>query len=258
MRIYFKIISQDIKSKMSYRADFIISTFGMMLSNAAGFVSFWILFRNFPSIAGWQYEEVLFLYSFSLLAMTPQQCLFDNSWNLRRHVYSGDFIKYCFRPLNLFFYYISETFDLKGLGQLAVGIAAMLYSWNMLGLGFDLLLITQLIVMLVSASFFYIAITTAASATCFWFVNSGFVLFTVTGFLEYARYPVVIFNKVLQFFFTFIVPIAFVAYYPSLLFLRPEEISVLTWFTPALGAVFFGVSYLIWMKGAVTYSGTGS
>ena len=55
LRIYFKILAQDIKSKMSYRADFIISTIGMIFTNIAGFVSFWIMFRSFPSINGWGY-----------------------------------------------------------------------------------------------------------------------------------------------------------------------------------------------------------
>ena len=45
--IYKMILFQDIKSKMSYRADFIISTIGMLFTNIAGFVTFWILFLNF-------------------------------------------------------------------------------------------------------------------------------------------------------------------------------------------------------------------
>ncbi len=49
LHIYFRILAQDLKSKMSYRADFIISTFGMIFTNIAGFISFWIMFRNFPS-----------------------------------------------------------------------------------------------------------------------------------------------------------------------------------------------------------------
>ena len=57
-RIYFKIIGQDIKSKMSYRSDFIISTFGMIATSVAGFASFWILFSRFPSINGWDYNEI--------------------------------------------------------------------------------------------------------------------------------------------------------------------------------------------------------
>ena len=42
-KIYFKIVGQDIKSKMSYRADFIISTIGMIATNIAGFVTFLIM-----------------------------------------------------------------------------------------------------------------------------------------------------------------------------------------------------------------------
>ena len=39
LAIYFKIISQDIKSKLSYRADFIISTMGMLFTNCLLYTS---------------------------------------------------------------------------------------------------------------------------------------------------------------------------------------------------------------------------
>ena len=48
--IYFKIIAQDFKSKMSYRADFIISTLGMIMTNISGFVAFYIMFQNFETL----------------------------------------------------------------------------------------------------------------------------------------------------------------------------------------------------------------
>ena len=204
LRIYGKILAQDLKSKMSYRADFIIFTIGMIFTNIAGFVSFWILFRNFPSINGWSYYEMLFLYGFSLVSLTPVQCLFDNNWNLRMYVYSGDFIKYCFRPINLFFYYQSEIFDIKGLGQFAFGIGTLAYAWGKIGL------------------------------------------------------PITIFSPVFRFIFTFIIPIAFIAYYPSLVILRPDEIPILSWISPLIGGLFFWLSYKFWMYGAIKYSGTGS
>ena len=52
LHIYKKLLVQDLKSKMSYRADFIISTVGMVVSNLVGFISFYILFKNFPTING--------------------------------------------------------------------------------------------------------------------------------------------------------------------------------------------------------------
>lgn len=258
LRIYGKILAQDLKSKMSYRADFIISTIGMICTNIAGFISFWILFSRFPSINGWGYYEILFLYGFSLVSLTPVQCFFDNNWSLRQYVYSGDFIKYCFRPINLFFYFQSEVFDVKGLGQLAFGLGTLIFAWVKLGLGFSVLMILKMIVFLLTASLIMIALQNAAAATCFWIQNSFYVLDLVMRFKDYAKYPITIFNSVFRFLFTFVIPIAFIAYYPSLVILRPDAVPVLSWISPLIGLVFFWLSYRFWMFGALKYSGTGS
>ena len=232
MSIYKKILIQDLKSKMSYRADFIISTFGMVLTNVVGFISFYILFQNFPSINGWNYYEMLFLYGFSLVALTPVQCLFDNNWNLRFQVLSGDFIKYCFRPINIFFYFMSEIFDIKGLGQLAFGIGTIIFAWMHLDIPVTPVVLIELAIYLFAASLFMISIMNASAAN--------------------------IFNTFFRFFFTFIIPIAFVAYYPSLVILRPDSIPLLSWLSPLIGLFFFYLSYKFWMHGAKKYNGTGS
>ena len=258
LRIYGKILAQDIKSKMSYRADFIISTVGMICTNIAGFISFWILFRNFPSVSGWGYYEMLFLYGFSLVSLTPVQCFFDNNWSLRIYVYSGDFIKYCFRPINLFFYYQSEVFDIKGLGQLAFGLGTLIYAWVKLGLGFSVLMLLKMIVFLLTASLIMIALQNAAAATCFWIQNSGYIMVIMFRFKDFAKYPASIFNSFFRIIFTFVIPIAFIAYYPSLVVLRPNEIPLLSWLSPLIGLLFFYLSYRFWLLGARKYDGTGS
>lgn len=256
--IYKMILFQDIKSKMSYRADFIISTIGMLFTNIAGFVTFWILFLNFPDIRGWTYYEMLFLYGFAMLAMTPVQCFFDNNWNLNRSLYTGDFIKYCFRPVNLFFYFISEVFDIKGLGQLAFGLGTLIYAWNKLSLPLTPQNILALVIGVLSASLFMIALMNFAAAAGFWLLGATSVMIFMFKFKDYARYPVTIFNRAFRVIFTFLIPIGFMAYYPSLYFIRPYEVPLLTFLTPVFGIVFFYLSYLFWMKGARQYTGTGS
>lgn len=256
--LYLKLIAQDIKSKMSYRADFIISTLGMIATNIVGFVAFWLLFNKFPSINGWGYYEMLFLYGFSLVAITPTQCLLDNNWNLRRYVYDGDFIKYCFRPINLFFYYQSEVFDIKGLGQLFFGIGTIVYAWIKLAIPATFLMVVKVIVFLITASLFMMAMQIAAAATCFWVENSFYILDLSLKLKDYAKYPVTIYNPVFKFIFTFILPVAFIAYYPSLVILRPDEIPLLSWLSPVIGLVFFYLAYRFWMRGAGKYDGSGS
>ncbi|MHB8064139.1 MAG: ABC transporter permease [Ruminiclostridium sp.] len=259
VKIYKKILIQNIKSKMSYRFDFIISLVGIIFVNISGFVSFWIIFNNFPSLLGWSYYEMLFLYGFSLIALTPVQCFFDNNWNLLSYVYSGDFIKYCFKPMNLFFYYISEVFDIKGLGQLCIGIFILVYSGINLHLKLTFFILLKLILALISSSLFMIAIMNFASASSFYIVNGAyFVMILSNKFKDYAKYPVSIFNGVIRFVFTFIIPVAFMAYYPSLAFINDKQTVFLTYFTPVYGIIFFYASYKFWMKGAIKYNGTGS
>lgn len=258
MSIYGKVLVQDLKSKMSYRADFIISNIGMIISNLVGFVTFYILFSNFPSINGWTMYEMLFMYGFSLIALTPLQCFFDNNWNLRFMVRTGDFIKYCFRPINIFFYFISEVFDVKGLGQLVFGVGTLVYAWSHLAIPVTFVTITQTVLFLIAASLFMIAIMNFAAATCFWIQNSGYVMVIMFRFKDFAKYPASIFNTVFRFIFTFIIPIAFIAYYPSLVVLRPDEVPLLSWLSPLIGLVFFYLSYKFWMLGARKYDGTGS
>lgn len=258
IKIYFKIIAQDIKSRMSYRADFIISTLGMIATNIVGFVAFGLMFGKFPSINGWGYYEMLFLYGFSLVAITPTQCLLDNNWNLRRYVYDGDFVKYCFRPINLFFYYESEVFDVKGFGQLFFGLGTICYAWYHLTLPVNIVMILKLIVFLISASLFMMAMQTAAAATCFWIENSFYILDLSLKLKDYAKYPITIYNPVFKFLFTFLLPVAFIAYYPSLVILRPDEVPLLSWLSPVIGGLFFYLSYKFWMRGASRYDGSGS
>lgn len=258
INIYFKIIAQDIKSKMSYRSDFIISTVGMVATNIAGFIAFLIMFGKFPSINGWGYYEILFLYGFSLISITPTQCLLDNNWSLRRYVYDGDFVKYCFRPINLWFYYVSEVFDVKGLGQLVFGFVTLIYAWIKLSLPVTFLLIIATIIALITASLFMMALQNAAAASCFWIQNSFWLLDISLKMKDYAKYPVTIFNDVFKFIFTFILPVAFMAYYPSLAILRPDDVPLLTWLSPVIGILAFYASYKLWMKGASKYDGSGS
>ena len=258
MSIYAKVLVQDLKSKMSYRADFIISNIGMIISNLVGFVTFYILFSNFPSINGWTMYEMLFMYGFSLIALTPLQCFFDNNWNLRFMVRTGDFIKYCFRPINIFFYFISEVFDVKGLGQLCFGVGTLVYAWSHLAIPVTFVTIMQMVLYLLAASLFMIAIMNFAAATCFWIQNSGYVMVIMFRFKDFAKYPASIFNTVFRVIFTFVIPIAFIAYYPSLVVLRPDNVPLLSWLSPLIGLVFFYLSYKFWMLGVRKYDGTGS
>ena len=253
------IISQYIKERLQFRADFIVSIFGMILINLSGIVTFWVIFQNINVLAGWSYEEVLFLYAFSLIAMSPQQLFLDNAWTLSNKVVTGDFIRYCFRPINILFYFMSEVIDVKGFSQFGIGLAILIWSWSKLSIPLSLLNIFMFIFLMFAAVLICMALMIVSSAIGFMGGGTNALMFIASDLKGYGSYPLTIFNKFFKALFTFVVPIGFIAYYPAQFFLRTKgEISNLTYLSPVIGIVFFYVSCKIWIACANRYSGTGS
>ena len=257
-RIYFLIISQYIKARMHYRMDFILSTFGMLLINIAGVFSLWIIFTSISELVGWRYEELVFIYAFSLLAIIPLQLFFDNIWVLRIHLIEGTFIKYYFRPLNMMFYYMSETFDIKGLGQLVFAVGALIWSSTVLCLKWTVLKCVLFFVLLFSSSLVMLSIMILAAVTGFWVRESFGVMMLANKSREFARYPLGIYNRPFRFLFTYVIPIGFIASYPSELFLRPSQVNFHVYFAPVVGILMFWMSYQFWKKGVHKYDGTAT
>ena len=258
IRLYFIIEAQYIKARMQYRADFLISSVGMFFSSLATLGIFWVLFDTIPNLAGWSFMEMVFIYAFYMIAISPMQILFDHVWQLRFHVQQGTFLKYYFRPLNMMFYYMSEMFDLKGLTQLVVGIVLLIYASIKLELVWTLGKFALFFVSLFSAALVLISITLLAGCACFWVLDSYPVLGLAWKLREFAPYPMNIFDGIFRFTFTYVLPIGFIAFYPSLLFLHPEDVPTLVYFSPVIGIGMFAFAYWIWNLGVNSYTGTGS
>lgn len=258
VRLYFLIEAQYIKARMQYRVDFILSSIGMLFSSLATLGVFWVLFDTIPQLAGWTFMEMVFMYAFYMIAISPMQILFDNIWRLRNDVRTGNFLKFYFRPLNMMFYYMSEVFDLKGLTQLVVGIILLIYASVQLQIEWSLLKLALLPVMLIGASLVVISLIVSAGCAAFWITNSFSVMSLAWKLREFSPYPMGIFDGIFHFAFTFLLPIGFVAFYPSQLFLRPEEMHPLVYLSPLMGVVMFAITYWIWTKGVNNYDGTGS
>lgn len=258
IRLYFIIEAQYIKARMQYRADFIISSFGMLFSSLITLGVFWVIFDTVPDLAGWSLNEMVFIYAFYMLAISPMQIIFDHFWQLRYHLQQGTFLKYYFRPLNMMFYYTSEMFDLKGFAQLFVGIALLIYSAAQLHVEWTFARFGLLVITLFSAALVQISIVVMAACASFWVLDSYPVLGLAWRLREFAPYPMSIFDGAFRFTFTYILPIGFIAFYPSQIFLRPEEVSSITYLSPLIGVGMFALTYWIWTKGVNSYTGTGS
>jgi ABC-2 type transport system permease protein len=252
------LLLQFLKIRMQYRGDFLISTVSLIAQNLLGFVATFIIFKSINTLNGWDFYQITFLYSFAILACMPQQLFFDNIWSLSGQVRGGDFIKYYFKPINMLFYYMSEVFDIKGLGTLVIGIVMMSVSAGRIGIIWTPWNILLLISLLLCASLVVISMLLMAGSLAFWFINSQRVLIFISDAKNLAWYPLNIYNGAMKFFFTFLIPVGFISYYPAQLLLSPENISAPAILAPFAGIGLFALAYQVWKKGVNSYSGTGS
>jgi ABC-2 type transport system permease protein len=108
------------------------------------------------------------------------------------------------------------------------------------------------------AALVLISITLLAGCACFWVIDSYPILGLAWKLREFAPYPMNIFDGFFRFTFTYILPIGFIAFYPSQLFLHPEDVSPLVYFSPVIGIGLFCLAYWVWTQGVNSYTGTGS
>lgn len=257
-RIYRRLQAQYIKSRLQYRADFVVASLGMVVTTVVTIVLFWVLFRSVPDIAGWTFDELLFIYGFYLLAISPMQVLFDAMWSLRMDVTEGAFIKYYFRPLNMMFYYVSERFDLKGISQVAIGVVVLVSASARLDLEWDVVSVLLLVGVLIGASLVQIGIIVTAASMAFWMTDSWPVLSFAWRLREFAPYPITIMSGFMRILLTYVLPVAFIAFYPASTFVRSGDVPWQAAIAPLVGVAAFLGSYRVWRAGTDRWSGTGS
>lgn len=257
-KLYFLLSAQYMKARMSYKEDFIISIIGMLMLNSSGFLVLWIVFQSIPSLGGWSYDEMVFIYSYTLLSTLPLQLFFDKIWDLSGELIDGTFIKYRLKPMNIMFYFVSQKIDIKAFGQLIFGSAALVYSSSKLNVIWSVDKVALMAILLFFSALVLISMMLLANSITFKTFDPGSCLNFVFRLRDYAHYPVDIFNSFFRFMFTYILPIGYIAFYPCKLLLRADEADFLVYISPLVGIIFFAVAYRIWIKNAMEYVATGT
>lgn len=256
--IYFALIAQYLKSRLVYRLDFLISSIGFLAGNLVGVFALWVIFQNINELAGWTYAELVFIYGFTLLALTIPLFLLNGLWDLGSKLQDGSFINYYFRPVNTLFYIMAEKFDEKGIVSLVFAIFLLIYASGELNLHWDFKTIGVFIIMISGASLVFAAMILAAASIGFWTVNPSFCMLFIARIKAYAHYPINIYSNPLKILFSFVLPLAYMAYYPCMLLLRPDEATMLAYISPLVSCVAAFGAYRLWCFGLASYSGTGS
>ena len=76
--------------------------------------------------------------------------------------------------------------------------------------------------------------------------------------MRFIDLPLDVYHPAISFVLTFIVPIAFINYYPAELFLGKGVFMQFAYLTPIIGIISFIIAYGFWKYGIKNYTSTGS
>ena len=259
LKLYSKFLKQYIKTLIEYRADFILGLIGFVFVQAIGVIFIGLIFNAIPSLKGWSFYEILFIYGFAQIprgidhVFTDQLWIF--SWNT---IVQGEFDRYLVRPLNPLFQVIVERFQPDGFGEIIIGTILLVTAWSKIGLEITFSRIVALIFVILCATVIYTAIKLAVTSIAFWVKFAQSYLFMVYQLSTFVKYPVTIYPTWIRGILTFIIPFAFTGYFPAAYILGKGNFLSGVVMTFIVAVVSFLLAYRIWLWGMSRYESTGS
>jgi ABC-2 type transport system permease protein len=250
---------QYLKARLAYQGDFFIALFTSFCATLASFSFIYILFHRVSALQGWKFEELVFIYGFSITSLGFFNVLSLNLYEFgERYIIEGRFDQVLLRPLHSLFQVLFEAFRIESLQEVITGCCLVAYSAYRLHLNPGLVEILVFPLMVLCGVILYLSIFTILTSVSFWFEDRIGIIPPVYNMIPFGRYPTTIYNGFLQFLLSWIVPFAFASFYPTTWFLGRTEYSVLFFLVPLMAILFGGLAILIWNQGVKNYQSVGN
>jgi ABC-2 type transport system permease protein len=180
-----------------------------------------------------------------------------------RMIREGTFDLLLVRPRGSLFQVIASDFSFRRLGRALQGLVVFVYALTGVDIDWDPGRVAMIGVMLASGALIFAAVWVAAATIAFWTVDGGEFTnaFTYGGnFL--TQYPISIYGEWLRRFLAFVIPMAFVCYFPALYVLDKEDPlgfpRALQFASPLVALLAAAAAGTIWVFAVRRYRSVGS
>ena len=262
-RLYWRLVGASTRAQMQYKTSFVLAVAGTFAANIVEFGAVLVLFGRVPHLAGWSLGEVALLWGMSAISFAVADMIATGFDVLPDQIRLGTFDRVLTRPLGAFFQTLAVTITLRRVGRIAQGVVVLGLAQSQLALTWTPDRVAMLALALASGAAIFFAIFVCGAAYSFWTVEGREVMNTFTyGGTTMVSYPLDIFGDWLRRAVTFILPLAFVNYYPALYILgRPDPLGLpagAAWLAPLAAVVCCAAAFGAWSAGVRHYQSTGS
>lgn len=258
MKLYLNSLALHLKSELEYRMSFIISFLSQILIFFTYYFVIIALFSKFNNIKGFTLYEVLLCFSIIQFGFAFNEVFARGIDKFDKLIIEGGFDRLLLRPKNLILQVLCSDGDFVKVSRLIQAIIVLVIALINLKVEITFLKVICLILMLMASCVIFFGIFLLAASYCFMTVQGLEVRNVFTdGGKHMAQYPIGVFKKGFVFFFTFIIPYAFVNYYPLLYFIGRND-NILYAFSPIVVFLYLIPCFIVFYMGVKKYEGSGS
>ena len=260
-REYAWIARMWIRASLAYPASFWMLTVSSAVITLLDFVGLGLMFATIDDLAGFELWEIALLYGASGIGIGVADLLIGSVELIGQHIRTGTLDTMLTRPVPLLVQVCADRFALRRLGRISQAVVVFAVGAWHVGWTPGKALVAAL--MCVSASAIFFALFVGISCIQFWTSDaSEFANAFTYGGNTLTQYPLTIFPVEVVKSLTFVVPIAFVNWYPCLYLLdREDPFGMPAWFAvapPFVAVALLGLALLAWRTGLRRYTSTGS
>jgi ABC-2 type transport system permease protein len=263
LRVWRRLVGARIRADWQYRTSFFLFLLSQTLVACLDLAVVAAIFSQVSTLGGWSGMEVALLFGLSGVAFGLADLLISAVENASRHIKAGTFDLFLLRPLPPLVHLSASEFALRRVGRVVQPLVVLVGALILAPIEWSPETVLLVPVTLVSGTVIFGSVWVATSSISFWTVDSQEVAnaFTYGGSLA-TSYPIDLLAQWLRRLLTFIVPLAFVAYFPAARMLdkeQPQGVSnAIAWITPVVAALAVLAARAVWRLAVRHHRSTGS
>jgi len=246
----------SLAAEMEYRVNFLVAAINSLGQLAGTLFTLNILYRKGYHFAGWSWHEALLVVGlFTLLDGMASTLLSPNLSRIVQHVQNGTLDFILLKPLDPQFQLSTRNMSPWGFPNVVFALVLLVYAGMQVPLPAAAYAL-GIIPMILSGIILY-TLWFAVATTTIWFTKVWNATEVLRSFLEAGKYPMSAYPVAYQFFFTFILPVAFLTTVPAEV-MRGQHSAAFILIEAAVALTLFVVTRCFWKFALRSYTSASS
>jgi len=251
--------AQRVKVSMAYRFDFFISTVSTVAFGVMNISLLYAICSRIPTLLGWSFNELLLIYGLGELNFGVFAMFFTFLYRVPSlYIVEGKLDQILTRPAPTYLQLAAEGFNFKDIIIVIKGIGIVIYASSQLSLDLSVAHLLIVALLCLSAVAIYSSVFTIFASLSFWVIDRAGFFSPLFPISDFSRFPVTIYPLGIRPFLTWLVPFAFVAFYPATVILDRGEFLNMAGLAPLVALAFVLVASRFWRAGLARYESTGT